>query len=113
MAAGGVVLNFILNYFLIQSEGAEGAAKASMVTQGLTALAQIFLAIKILKIKIEYKEIIRMLIFIVGVAALSKAFCFDNWIYNILLFFVCGGIWVLVSGMVQPKQALTILKTRE
>jgi len=113
MAAGGVILNFVLNYFLIKSEGAEGAAKASMITQGLTALAQIILAITILKIKIDFKELLRMAVFIVGVAALSKAFSFDNWIYNVVLFFACGGLWVLLSGMVQPKQALAILKQRE
>ncbi len=113
MAAGGVVLNFILNFVLIKSEGAVGAAKASMVTQGLTALAQIFLAIKILKIKIEYKEILRMVMFIVGVAVLSKTFSFDNWIFNVMLFFISGGLWVLISGMVHPKQALAILKARE
>ena len=49
MAAFGVILNFILNYFLIKSEGAEGAAKASMITQGLTALAQIFWLLKFLR----------------------------------------------------------------
>jgi O-antigen/teichoic acid export membrane protein len=113
MAAGGVVLNFVLNYYLIQSEGASGAAKASMITQGLTALAQIVLAVVILRLKIQWKELLRIVVFILGVAALSKAFNFDNWIYNIGLFLLCGGIWTLLSGMFQPKQALAILKTKE
>lgn len=112
MAAGGVVLNLVLNYFLIQSEGAAGAAKASMITQGLTGVAQIALAVMILKLKIEWKELLRIVVFIIGVALLSKAFSFDNWIYNILLFLVCGGLWTLISGMFHPKQALTILKEK-
>jgi len=44
MALGGVVLNIVLNYFLIQSYGVVGAAVATLATQTLTAIAQIIIA---------------------------------------------------------------------
>ena len=113
LAAVGVVVNLVLNYFFIQADGAEGAAKASMITQIISALAQIFLAIKILKIKVEIKEVARMAVFIGGVAALSKAFDLGNWQYNLIMFFVAGGIWMLITGMLNPKKALDILKAKE
>jgi O-antigen/teichoic acid export membrane protein len=113
VAATGVVINLVLNFYFIKNEGAIGAAKASMITQVLTAIAQVYLAFVILKLKIEYKEIFRLVVFIVGVALLSKVQLLDNWIYNILLFFTFGGIWVFVSGMIQPKSVLLILKERE
>lgn len=51
MAAGGAALNIGLNAVLIPRLQAEGAAWAALVSQGLTALAQLVLASRIHKVK--------------------------------------------------------------
>jgi O-antigen/teichoic acid export membrane protein len=113
VALCGVIINLVLNFYFIHKEGAIGAAKASMITQVLTAIAQVYLAFKILKINVEYKEIFRLIIFVLGIAALSKLQFLDYWMYNILIFFMLGGLWIFISGMIQPKSILLILKERE
>ena len=44
----GMLLNIVLNYFLIHAEGAFGASISSFLTQSITALIQIFLCFKML-----------------------------------------------------------------
>ena len=48
----GMILNLVLNYFLIHSSGALGASVSSLITQSLTALIQIFVCLKIFKLNI-------------------------------------------------------------
>lgn len=57
MAMVGVLLNMVLNYFLIQSYGIVGAAYATLITQLLTALAQIILAYRMFELKFSRKLI--------------------------------------------------------
>lgn len=49
-ALSGFVLNIILNFLLIPSYGAEGAAFATVITQFLTALVQMYLSYRVLQL---------------------------------------------------------------
>jgi O-antigen/teichoic acid export membrane protein len=51
----GVFINFGLNYYLIPQQQALGAAKATLATQLLMTLGQIFLVVNILKLKLHPK----------------------------------------------------------
>ena len=51
----GVFINFGLNYYLIPEQRALGAAKATLATQLLMTLGQIFLVVDILKLKLHPK----------------------------------------------------------
>ena len=53
MAAFGVSINIILNLIFIPESGSEGAALASLITQIITALSQVYLAFKLLNLKIN------------------------------------------------------------
>lgn len=53
MAAGGLLFNVILNLVLIPRYKAEGAAMVALLTQCLTALAQIIIAHKVLNLTFE------------------------------------------------------------
>ncbi|MBD3638755.1 MAG: oligosaccharide flippase family protein [Crocinitomicaceae bacterium] len=63
MAVFGVVLNIILNFILIQSMKAEGAALATLITQIVTALIQMVLVYAIFRMKININLLWRILIF--------------------------------------------------
>ena len=67
MAIGGVFLNVTLNYFLIPEFKAEGAAVATLITQVSTALVQLFLALFIFKLKVDYKLVFRFLVLGIGI----------------------------------------------
>lgn len=55
LAAGGVLLNVLLNYFLINTYGVVGAAVATLITQGLTAAVQVWLAYTLFHFKFGLK----------------------------------------------------------
>jgi len=57
MAVGGLVLNVVLNLFLIPKFKVEGAAIATLITQGVTAFIQLILVVLIFKLKTNWKLI--------------------------------------------------------
>lgn len=66
MAGGGMILNIILNLIFIEQYKALGSAVSSLITQGLTALFQVFAAVYIFKMRVNYRFIGSVLLFIVG-----------------------------------------------
>jgi O-antigen/teichoic acid export membrane protein len=72
MAAGGVVLNIVLNLILIPRYYALGSAIASLITQTILAFIQIFIAKRIFGFTINFKRIIILLVFVIGVFVFAK-----------------------------------------
>ncbi|MCL1821249.1 MAG: polysaccharide biosynthesis C-terminal domain-containing protein [Prolixibacteraceae bacterium] len=71
MAACGMVFNVAINLLLIPHFQALGAATVSMLTQLLTGVAQIVISIRLLKLKIQKKYILKLLLFIVIIVILG------------------------------------------
>jgi len=71
MAASGMAINIILNFILIPMHGAYGSAIASLITQALTALAQVIIAVGIFKLKINYRYLLLLFIYIGGIIGLG------------------------------------------
>tara|TARA_B100000508_G_scaffold137355_2_gene131729 strand:- start:9133 stop:10572 length:1440 start_codon:yes stop_codon:yes gene_type:complete len=63
MALFGIVINLTLNFILIPLYKSEGAAIATLITQGLTALAQMMIALKVFKLSVHFNHVIRILTF--------------------------------------------------
>ena len=85
---GGVVLNFALNSYLIPHEHALGAAKATLITQTLMTIGQVFLVITIMKVKINT----RLLFIVLGFGVLCSlifgsiyAYLPMNWIIRAII----------------------------
>ena len=99
----GMLLNIILNYFLITKNGAVGASMASFCTQFLTALAQILLCFKIFELKNLKYLVEPVLVFIIGlilIGFLTISYS-QLWYINICIFGFLSIIWSFVSGMVK------------
>jgi O-antigen/teichoic acid export membrane protein len=112
MAACGMVLNVILNYFLILKLEAFGSAIASMFTQFLTAGIQVFIAQRIFKFKMNYRLINIFITFLVGVIAIcygSKMLDFD-WRINFVLMAASCGLWAFITGIISIKSMFRLLK---
>jgi len=71
MALTGMVLNITLNYILIPRFLAVGSAYASLATQFVTAIIQIAIAQRIFRFDINWKYIITLVLFAVGVIVLN------------------------------------------
>ncbi len=80
MAFFGLTLNLILNFILIPLYKAEGAAIATLITQWLTALIQVIMVYKILKLNVNLKlaaTLVLLGLFVTAIYFTTQAFDFS------------------------------------
>ncbi|HLG36204.1 MAG TPA: polysaccharide biosynthesis C-terminal domain-containing protein, partial [Bacteroidia bacterium] len=65
LAGSGMLINIVLNLYMIPLFQAEGSAVSSLLTQSLMAVAQIIMVKQIFKFRINYKLIFSILLFLV------------------------------------------------
>lgn len=123
VAFGGVVLNIVLNLILIPTYKAYGAAWASLITQGLTAVAQIILCIRVFNFNINWKILVGFgILIVVGLIFIYTKFIEDNglpikasFLSNLLfVFFILVSI-IPLSGLIKwrdIKKIITLVKTK-
>lgn len=108
----GLLLNLILNFWLIPIEGAYGAAVATLVTQFFVILAQILVTKKIIQLEYSIPFILKQGALLVGGIAMSyysKTY-FQNFIWHAAFIFGFFGIGALVLGLIKKKELLSVLK---
>jgi len=108
----GVVLNIGLNLYLIPEKGAYGAAIASMITQGFTASLQVYLAFRILKIKVEWNQFTRIIVFAVLIipTVYYSQLLELSWSINLIISLLISTLVAFSTGMVSIKGIVKILK---
>ncbi len=115
MAFIGMILNISLNFYLIPKFLSIGASFASLTTQGVTALIQVFIAYKIFKFKINYTYIFK-LIFLIIILYISASFVKTNiniwWVGVIVLTFIALSFSFL-TGILSLKSMYRIIKYDE
>lgn len=112
MAASGILINIVLNLFLIPRFHAAGSAVSSLVTQFLTALMQVLIVQNIFKFKVNYRLIMTIIIFIAGIILINY-FSKDihkNWMVNFSIMVIASGIWAFATRMFNIKSMVRILK---
>lgn len=113
LAMGGLVLNFLLNYFLIPDTGAFGAAIATLFTQTATAVAQLILAFKKLHLQPNLPAVTRFFIFMVicfGTFLLATPYLpsfIGFLLLSVLLFLIA-----MLTGAIPVKDTLKLVKTK-
>ncbi|HVA99238.1 MAG TPA: oligosaccharide flippase family protein [Bacteroidia bacterium] len=112
MAGCGMLVNILLNLYLIPRYKALGAACTSLTTQFLTATIQVVIAQYIFKFKINYRLITTLLVFIAGVIAISyfSKQTHYNWKINFVLMVAGSILWAFVIKLIRIKSMLRILK---
>ena len=94
MAVGGVLLNVLLNAILIQEFKAYGAAMATLITQVVTALIQLLLAYKLLKMRFNPRVYSALFAFpLIIIVALYAGDYFElqiNFLTQVFLYFSIG-----------------------
>jgi O-antigen/teichoic acid export membrane protein len=95
MALGGVVLNIVFNFILIETYGVVGAALATLVTQSITAAAQMVLANLIFKLSFGYR--LKMALFgLVGILFLTQTQFITAWANPWQGFFILLGLGIVL-----------------
>ena len=111
MATLAVVINIILNLILIRKFGIRGAAMANAITQVFTAVFQIITAKKVFKLKTNSGYILRLVVFIISITALS--FLTRElpimWYYSLPLFVMIAFMLSFALGLMKIKEFSEIL----
>lgn len=111
MAFSAMMLNITLNLILIPKFQALGSAWVSLITQSLTALSQVIIAVQIFKLKINYNILIRLLAFILFVSLtgfLSQLV--PNWIVGFTGMIIISSALALLTKLINLKSLVEIIK---
>jgi len=110
MALVGMGINIGLNLILIPHFQAMGSAWASLATQLFTALAQTILAMMILKLKINYPVIGKLLLF-VGFVFLAGFFSrqINNWVLGYFIMIGSSLLFAFLTRLINLKALTEII----
>ena len=117
MAVFGVVLNLSLNLILIPKLQSYGAAIATLITQGLTAIVQILVAYKVFNFEVNKKLFLKFLVYTLFIIALNQ-FTTPELInissvdttFLIIAKLIIGGVFLMVFRLIRLSHFLTIIK---
>ena len=117
IAFTGVVLNILLNLILIPTYKAYGAAVASLITQALTAIAQIWLSKSYFKLSANNSLIIRGVVFTGIILGLGLIFKYEKlgfleWYFEILILFITGVIFLFILKIIELKNVKKLFQKK-
>lgn len=118
IAFAGVILNVILNVILIPTYKAYGAALASLITQALTAIAQVYLSKAYFKFNVNYPLLIRILVFTALITGLNYYLTEvsktdTKWFYLIGFELIVGFVLLIGLKIIKLKGLKTFLISKE
>jgi O-antigen/teichoic acid export membrane protein len=114
MAAFGMVLNISLNLIVVPRMQALGAAYISLLTQTITAVAQLLIAVRIFKFKTRWPVIFRVLVFtvILVIIGFTSRF-FNTALFGYLFMLMLSLLIAFLVRLIDLKTLLILLKDRE
>jgi O-antigen/teichoic acid export membrane protein len=113
MAAGGMAINILLNFILIPQYKAAGSAFASLITQTLTAMAQILIAQWVFRFRINYRLIGMLAVYIFSCSAayyLSRLLPF-GWIPNFIIAVSASVSMAFLLKIIHLKNLFKMIKS--
>jgi O-antigen/teichoic acid export membrane protein len=115
ISLGGMTVNIVLNILLIPHYHAVGSAFASLVTQTLVALAQVFVVFRIFKFRPDYWFIIRLLLLVAGIILISLvSFGLPfSWIVNLVIMGVSSLLLAMLVRFFRIGYFLSIMRFGE
>jgi len=112
MAVVGMGINICLNLILIPHFQALGSAWASLITQVFTALAQTILAVVILKLKINYRIIGKLALFVGFVILAGYASRqINNWFVGYGIMIIASTLFAFLTRLINLKALIQIIRT--
>ncbi|MGA3015195.1 MAG: oligosaccharide flippase family protein [Bacteroidales bacterium] len=118
----GLLINFTMNLILIPRLMAVGSAYASLVTQSFIAIVQVIIVQVIFKFKINYRYLLTLALFVIGVIMInfiSKAvdlrqlglgLSANSWLVNLFLMIILSFGFAAVLKLLNLKSMLRILR---
>lgn len=116
ISIGGLVLNLILNFYLIPRHGAFGAAIATMATQLFAGVAQMISVVVRFKFGVNIKLLLQFALYAilaVGTNLLLENFISENASYRFFLSALVGGALLVGTGLFSVPKFIRLLKGNE
>ena len=111
MALTGILINIGLNILLIPQLKAEGAAIASLSTQVVTALIQVFLVQYFFQFRVNYSFIGKLILF--GLASFAighfSAGVLSNWKYDVIMVILATTTLAFALGLIKAQSLINVL----
>jgi O-antigen/teichoic acid export membrane protein len=108
-----VLLNILLNYLLIKSDGIGGAALATLITQALVALGFVVICHRKELVNLRLRQYLLALVILIVMIpisiAISETRLFSSWYYNFIL---CLCVYLPVFLVFNYKQFKNIVKEK-
>ncbi len=114
-ATFGVVINIVLNLILIPRYEALGSAWASLITQLVTAAAQLYIACRIFKLKPNFKFILLLILFLLFVILVNYFTygLFHRWGLNFMLMIGVSLLFAFVIRLINLKALYQLVFLKE
>nr|NQU93035.1 oligosaccharide flippase family protein [Bacteroidota bacterium] len=112
VAAMGMVINLVLNLWLVPKYYAVGSAYASIVAQFFTAIIQVVIAQVLFRFRVDYRYLAAIFVFISGVLIINyfSKFIFANWLFNFTLMVIMSILLATFLKLLNIKGFIKILK---
>ena len=114
VAMGGIVVNVVLNVILIPRYMALGSAIASLATQLLTGLFQVYICYKVFDFRVNKRLLGSLFLFVAGLFFINyfTLHLTSRWILNFVIMLIFSGLLAFATGMVNPRSVLRFIKYR-
>lgn len=111
----GVIINVGLNVFLIPTHKALGAAYASLITQAIIIIGQLYVAKKTFQFKIDYFFISKIFLFsmLLFLTSYVTTLITDNFMLQLIFSLVFSLLTSLLLKIIHPKEVMKILMSKE
>ena len=112
IAASGMLISLILNFLLIPRLLATGSAYASISSQFVTAIIQVFLVQKVFRFRINYRYLATLIVYIIAVFVVnyfSKRLNFD-WKISFTIMIMASFMVAFLLKLLNIKALIKILK---
>ena len=113
MASIGMALNIVLNIFLIPLYKAYGSALSSLITQFITAMFQVYLCQKVFKFRVNYRFLITLFVFLIGVIIfnyVSLKMPVNDWIMKFVIMAIMSTLFAFAIRLINLKALYNVVK---
>jgi O-antigen/teichoic acid export membrane protein len=113
MASIGMALNIVLNIFLIPLYKAYGSALSSLITQFITAFFQVYLCQKVFKFRVNYRFLITLFVFLIGVIVfnyVSLKMPINDWIMKFVIMTIMSTLFAFTIRLINLKALYNVIK---
>ena len=108
-----VGLNVILNFILIPSKGATGAAIATLATQSAATIILVVLTVRATSLNADLKSLLNGAVFVIsciGIAFVSQYATGISWILRFVVSAMLMGVLALITGLIRPAELREMIR---